>query len=307
MISIIIPSYNEEIMIEKAAEAISKIMRENMLEYQILFINDGSTDRTWEKIENLCEQQKCVVGINFSKNFGKEAAIFAGLKYAEGECVVCIDCDLQHPPEKIVDMVRLWKQGYEVVEGIKLDRGEENVLHKWCAGLFYTIMSKATQIDMSRASDFKLLDRKVVDALLSMPERNVFFRALSSWVGFKSATVEFEVQEREAGESKWSIFSLIKYAIKNIAIFTAAPMQIMTVAGVIFFIFALVLGFQSLYSYSMGHSQEGFTTVILLLLMIGCILMFGLGIIGYYISKIYEEVKARPRFVVSSIVGKNNN
>ena len=307
IVSIVIPAYNEEQMIKRTATVVSKILDENSMEYEIIFVNDGSKDSTWIEIEKAYEICDKIKGINFSRNFGKEAAIFAGLEYATGDCVVCIDCDLQHPPEKIVEMYHLWKQGFEVVEGIKVDRGKESFIHKGFANLFYKIISSATEIDMSKASDFKLMDRKVVDTLLKMPEKNVFFRALSSWVGFKSISVEFEVQEREAGESKWSFKSLASYAIKNITIFTAAPMQIITIFGIIFGIFAFILGAHSLYSYICGQAQEGFTTVILLLLIIGCILMSGLGIIGYYISKIYEEVKGRPRYIVSSVIGKEHH
>ena len=214
-----------------------------------------------------------------------------------------MDCDLQHPPEVLVEMYHLWKKGYEVVEGVKRSRGKESVLHKASAGLFYKIISKAVKIDMSRASDFKLMDRKAVDALLEMPERNAFFRALSSWIGYRTISVEFDVQEREAGESKWSTWSLVKYAITNIVAFSAAPMQIVTVAGVFMLFMAFVLGIQTLVKFFMGHAVVGFTTVILLLLIIGSIVMISLGIIGYYISKIYEEVKGRPKYLVSKKIG----
>ena len=187
----------------------------------------------------------------------------------------------------------------EVVEGVKHSRGKESALHKASAGLFYKLISSAVKIDMSRASDFKLLDRKAVNALLDMPERNVFFRALSSWIGYRKTTVEFDVQERTEGESKWSTKSLIKYAVKNIVSFSTVPMQCVTVAGVFVFLLAIVLGIQSLVRYFSGHAVEGFTTVILLILIIGSIIMISLGIIGYYIAKIYEEVKGRPRYLIS--------
>lgn len=246
-----------------------------------------------------------MVGVNFSRNFGKESAMLAGLASAGGNCCAVMDCDLQHPPEMLVKMYRLWEQGYEVVEGVKRSRGKESAVHRASAGLFYKIISRAVGIDMSRASDFKLLDRRAVDALLSMPERNVFFRALSSWIGFRTISVEFDVQERTEGESKWSTWSLIKYAIKNIVSFSTVPMQCVTVAGVCVFFLAIVLGIQSLVRYFSGHAVEGFTTVILLLLLIGSIIMISLGIIGYYISKIYEEVKGRPRYLISSVIGRN--
>lgn len=225
--------------------------------------------------------------------------MFAGLETAEGDCAVIIDCDLQHPPETIIQMYRLWEQGYEVVEGVKASRGKESIFHKLAAKRFYSMMSKATGIDMARASDFKLLDRRVIDELIAMPERKVFFRALSSWVGFQSTQVEFDVREREEGESKWSLFSLIKYAINNVTSFSAAPMQIVTIIGCIFFVFTFFLGLQTLVKYILGKALGGFTTVIILQLLIGSITMISLGIIGYYLAKIYDEIKNRPRFIIS--------
>lgn len=303
MLSVILPAYNEEKMIRKTAQVISGILEEQAIPYELVFVNDGSKDNTWSEIEKIASDNPHVVGIHFSRNFGKESALFAGLANARGECCAVMDCDLQHPPEMLVEMYHLWKKGYEVVEGVKRSRGKESVLHKASAGLFYKIISKAVKIDMSRASDFKLMDRKAVDALLEMPERNAFFRALSSWIGYRTISVEFDVQEREAGESKWSTWSLVKYAITNIVAFSAAPMQIVTVAGVFMLFMAFVLGIQTLVKFFMGHAVVGFTTVILLLLIIGSIVMISLGIIGYYISKIYEEVKGRPKYLVSKKIG----
>lgn len=304
MFSVILPAYNEEKMIQKASETVSRILSEASIEYEILFVNDGSKDGTWQQIEAAVKQNPHIVGINFSRNFGKESAMLAGLANAAGDCCAVMDCDLQHPPETLVEMYRLWEQGYEVVEGVKRSRGKESAAHRASAGLFYKIISRAVGIDMSRASDFKLLDRRAVDALLSMPERNVFFRALSSWIGFRTISVEFDVQERTEGESKWSAWSLIKYAIKNIVAFSTVPMQCVTVAGVFVFLMAVVLGIQSLARYFSGHALEGFTTVILLILLIGSIIMISLGIIGYYIAKIYEEVKGRPRYLISRVIGR---
>ena len=308
MLSIVIPAYNEEKMIWKTTEVVSGIMEREKIPFELVFVNDGSKDQTWEMIEKAAEKNTHVTGIRFSGNFGKESAIFAGLANAEGDCIAVMDCDLQHPPETLVEMYRLWEQGYEVVEGVKRSRGKESVLHRASAGMFYKIMSKAVQIDMSRASDFKLMDRKAVEALLSMPERNAFFRALSSWVGYRTTSVEFDVQERTEGESKWSTWSLIKYAVRNIVGFSSAPLQMITVAGVLTLFFAIVLGIQSLVKYFCGHALEGFTTVILLLLIIGSLIMLSLGIIGIYIAKIYEEVKGRPRyFIARKISGKKKD
>lgn len=304
MLSIILPAYNEEQMIERTASVLSTLMEKEKIPYELVFVNDGSKDSTWSKIETVCEKNTHIVGVHFSRNFGKEAAMFAGLANATGDCCVVMDCDLQHPQETVVEMYRLWEQGFEVVEGVKKSRGNESKIHGYCAGLFYKLMSKAVKIDMSRASDFKLLDRKVVNTLLAIPEKNVFFRALSSWVGYKSTYVEFDVREREAGQSKWSVRSLIKYAVTNIVGYSSAPMQIVTVAGSIVFLVAVLLGLQTLIKYFMGTAVEGFTTVILLILIIGSIIMMSLGIIGYYIAKIYEEVKGRPRYIISRIIRK---
>ena len=299
VLSVVLPAYNEEAMLKKAAGTLKLILSGARIDYELVFVDDGSKDATWRKIEEAAQTDPYVHGIHFSRNFGKEAAIFAGLASVSGDCVAVMDCDLQHPPETLVEMFRLWEQGYEVVEGVKKSRGKESTLHKASAGIFYKLMSKATKIDMSRASDFKLMDRKAVDTLLEMPERNAFFRAMSSWIGFQSTTVEFDVQEREAGESKWSTKSLIKYAITNIVGYSSAPMQIVTGAGVVVFLLGVILGIQTLIHYFSGHAVEGFTTVILLILIIGSIIMISLGIIGYYISRIYEEVKGRPRYIIS--------
>ena len=291
-------------MIPVAAETLAGILDEAQIPFELLFINDGSKDNTWAEICAARERDPRVCGVCFSRNFGKEAAMFAGLEKARGDCCVVLDCDLQHPPEKIVEMYRLWEEGYEVVEGIKEDRGEESGFHKFAANSFYSLISRATGMDMASSSDFKLLDRKVIDTLNRLPERAVFFRALSFWVGFKKAEVSYCVQERTVGESKWSTRSLIKYAITNIASFSSAPLHLVTVLGIVTLIVAVVFGVISLVQKIAGTAQPGFTTVILLLLLIGSFLMISLGIIGYYLARIYDEVKGRPRYIISRICGR---
>lgn len=303
MLSVVIPSYNEEASVAAAADAISSVLSDADIPCELIFVDDGSRDKTWDKITAAAGQHPNVRGVRFSRNFGKEAAITAGLTAAKGECCAVIDCDLQHPPEKLVEMYRLWEQGYEVIEGRKTNRGKESPLHSLSAKLFYSAISTAAGFDMANASDFKLLDRKAVDVLIHMPEKNAFFRALTAWVGFKTAVVPFEVRERSAGKSKWSALSLTRYAINNIASFSAAPMQIVTVLGVIMLIVAVVFGVIALAQKFAGKALGGFTTVILLQLFSGSIIMMSLGIIGYYIAKIYEEVKARPRYIIDETCG----
>ena len=304
MLSVILPSYNEEKMIAVATKRMAGVLGGAGIDYELLFVDDGSKDGTWQEIQRCAQEDPHVVGVHFSRNFGKESAMFAGLETAKGDCVVVLDCDLQHPPEKIVEMYRLWEEGYEVVEGIKEDRGEESGLHRFAANSFYGIISRATGMDMASSSDFKLLDRKVVDTLNSLPERNVFFRALSFWVGYRKAEVSYRVQERTEGESKWSTKSLIKYAITNITSFSSVPLHMVTVMGLITLVVAVVFGVISLVQKIMGIAQPGFTTVILLLLLIGSFLMISLGIIGYYLARIYDEIKGRPRYIISRICGR---
>ena len=303
LLSVVLPAYNEESSIPRAAEVICGLLTQADIRHELIFVNDGSRDHTWEAIQKQADRYPQVRGIQFSRNFGKEAALFAGLAQARGDCAVVLDCDLQHPPEKIIDMYRLWQHGYQVIEGVKVSRGKENPLHTLAARTFYSAISGATGVDMSRASDFKLLDRRAVDVLIAMREKNAFFRALSSWIGFSTAQVEFEVQPRLEGESKWSIRSLVRYAITNIASFSTAPLQIVTLLGVVVFLCSVLLGLHSLWQKFTGQALEGFTTIILLQLLIGSILMICLGIIGYYIAKIYEEIKDRPRYIVDSRCG----
>ena len=299
VLSVVLPAYNEELMIAKTCNVLHEVLSNAGIFYELVLVNDGSTDDTWNEILKAGEKDPHILGIRFSRNFGKEAAIFAGLSQTSGDVIAVMDCDLQHPPETLIEMYHKWEKGYEVIEGVKKSRGKESFLHKESAGFFYKLMSEATKVDMQNASDFKMMDRKVVISILSLPERNMFFRATSSWVGYRTAYVEFEVQEREAGESKWSTWSLIKYAFTNIVAFTTAPLQVVTAGGGICFFCSLLMILYSLIQYFCGHAIEGYTTTILLLLLLGSAIMLSLGVIGYYLAKIYEEVKRRPRYIIS--------
>ncbi len=299
LLSIIVPSYNEEANILNTADCLTEVLTKAEIPFEIVFVSDGSRDGTYTKIREAAARDERINGIEFSRNFGKEAAIFAGLKQAKGNCCVVMDCDLQHPPQVIPEMFRLWQQGYDIVEGIKSDRGEESSLHKLFANLFYGVMSRLMKMDMKDTSDFKLLDRKVMDVLLGLTERNTFFRALTFWAGFSSTSVSYEVQERAFGKSKWSFWGLMKYAVSNTTSFTTAPLQMVTVAGIVFIAAALILGIQTLFNYFTHAAVAGFTTVILLILIVGGLLMVSMGVIGHYIARIYEEVKGRPRYVIA--------
>ena len=303
MLSVVIPAFNEQEMVPAAAGQIDGILSRAGIPHELIFIDDGSRDATWAEIRAESEHRDPVRGVHFSRNFRKEAAIFAGLQAADGDCVAVIDCDLQHPPEKLVEMYRLWEQGVEVVEGVKTDRGEESLAHRVAAKTFYRLISEATHIDMTRASDFKLLDRKAVNVLLSMREKRAFFRALSSWIGFRTAEVPYEVRERAAGESKWSTWLLIKYALSNITAFTSLPLHLITGCGAASFLAALIVGIVSIVRLAMGRVVTGLTGAVILLLFLSGLIMVGLGIIGYYLGNIYMEIQDRPRFIVSETCG----
>ena len=307
MLSIIIPAFNEEGNITKIVDVIDNLMTENKIDYEIVFINDGSKDNSWQEICAVAEKNSNISAVNFSRNFGKESAIFAGLKYAKGDACVLIDCDLQHPPKKIVEMYRIWENNdVDIVEARKSSRGKENFLYKLFSNFFYKLIRVESGIDMKNTSDFKLMSRQVIDSLNEMPERLTFFRAMSSWVGFKTETIYFDVEERQIGKTKWSLRKLINYAISSITSYTSAPMQLVTVVGVITFIISVILGINTLYNKISGRSLEGFSTVILLQLFTSSVIMFSLGIIGYYLAKIYEEIKRRPRYIVNEVIESKN-
>ena len=287
MLSVVIPAFNEQEMVPAAAGQIDGILSRAGIPHELIFIDDGSRDATWAEIRAESEHRDTVRGVHFSRNFRKEAAIFAGLQAADGDCVAVIDCDLQHPPEK----------------GVKTDRGEESLAHRVAAKTFYRLISEATHIDMTRASDFKLLDRKAVNVLLSMREKRAFFRALSSWIGFRTAEVPYEVRERAAGESKWSTWLLIKYALSNITAFTSLPLHLITGCGAASFLAALIVGIVSIVRLAMGRVVTGLTGAVILLLFLSGLIMVGLGIIGYYLGNIYMEIQDRPRFIVSETCG----
>lgn len=303
LLSVVLPAFNEEAMIERAVLAVGGVLLNAGIPHELIFVDDGSGDRTWPRIEAAADVTPTVRGVRFSRNFGKEAAILAGLSHAKGDCCAVIDCDLQHPPEKLVEMYRLWQQGYEVIEGEKQGRGSESGLHAFAVRSFYKLISAASGIDMANTSDFKLLDRSAVDVLVHMPERGMFFRALSSWVGFRTARVSFDVREREAGESKWSTRALIQYAIRNITAFSNAPMQFVTATGVLCLAVFVLWGIVSLIRLIAGAAVGVGTGIGLLLLLIGGVCMLALGVIGFYVGRIYDEIKRRPRYIVAAVCG----
>ncbi len=299
MLSVVVPAYNENENVSRAAKTISRILEDAAIPFEIIFIDDGSQGETWGRICEESSKHDFVRGISFSRNFGKDAAIFAGLSEADGDCCAVMDCDLQQPPELLPEMYHLWESGYEVIEGRKKSRGSESAAHGLFAKLFYKLMSGAVHTDFHDASDFRLLDRKAVDSLLSMPEKHPFFRALSSWIGFRVTYVEYDVKDRAIGHSKWSVIKLFRYAVTNITSFTKVPMQIVTCLGAITFLVSIVTGIWALYQKFFLTPPDGLTTLTILIGFIGSILMISLGIVGLYLSRIYDEVQNRPVYIIA--------
>lgn len=299
LLSIIVPCYNEEEAIPIFYEETTKVLKSmELASYEFIFVNDGSTDRTLDVLHTLSDKDASVHFVNFSRNFGKEAALFAGLRNATGDCAVVLDADLQHPVSLIPEMYAAWKNGFEVVEGVKSDRGRESPLHRLFTKVFYGLISRAVGMDMKNSSDYKLLDKKVIVELARLRERNTFFRALSFWVGFKKTTVHYEVAERASGTSKWSTKSLVKYAINNVVCFSYAPLFIVAAIGMIFAALGIVLFIDTLIAFARGVSTSGFPTLLIVMFLGFGSVMISLGIIGVYIAQIYDEVKGRPQYIV---------
>ena len=303
-LSVVIPLWQEEQHLAETIRVIGDALEPLRGDYELVLVDDGSTDGTWRLVREAAAAHPEISALRLSRNFGKELALCAGLERARGDAVVVMDGDLQHPPALVPEMVRIWEdEGYDVVEGVKRTRGPESAMRRLEALLFYDLLRRLSGIDLRNASDFKLLDRKVLSAWSAMPERSVFFRGMSAWLGFRRKQIPFDVEPRVGGRTSWSAARRTQLAIRGITSFSTLPMHVVTLMGVAFLLFAVVLGVNSLVQWAQGVALTGFTTVNLLLLIVGSMLMIGLGIIGEYVARIYDEVKGRPRYVVAETIG----
>lgn len=298
MISVVLPMFNEE---EAAPEVVRRVAAEFEdvgLDVEMVAVDDGSTDRTRAVLGELADRDARVVPVFLSRNFGKEAAMAAGIEAARGEAVLLMDSDLQHPPSLIPQMIQCWLDGYDVVDAVKRSRGRESLLYKASATVFYTMMGEEVGPEFRKASDFKLLDRQAVDALLSLPERSRFLRGLVAWVGFDRTTVEFDVEERHSGETRWNLRALIAYAMGNVVSFSVSPLLLTAWVGVLTTLVGVLLGAHTLYNYLSDNAVSGFTTVILLQVFFAGVTLLAIGVVSVYLAKVLEEVKARPAYLV---------
>lgn len=308
LISVVVPLYKEAANLRPFLSSVTSELARTNCRYEIIVIDDGSPDETWEIIAQQAHVIPHLHGIRLSRNFGKELALCAGLERARGDAIIVMDGDGQHPATLLPEMVRLWRTtGADIVEAVKTKRGPESFSGRTGALLFYVILNKLAGVNLKGVSDFKLMSRKAVNAWLQMPERNVFFRGMTAWLGFTHVKVPFEVPGRAAGMTTWSFATRLKLALTGISAFSSLPLQFVTITGLLFFAFSILFGIYTLVLQLSGHSVSGFATVILLLLIIGSLLMLSLGIIGEYLARIYEEVKGRPRYVIASSIEPTNS
>ncbi|MGE0492932.1 MAG: glycosyltransferase family 2 protein [Vulcanimicrobiota bacterium] len=293
---VIVPIYNEASGLPALLEQLDIHLKD--LDYQCLVVDDGSTDGTWAALTELQEKYP-LRALRLSRNFGKEAALCAGLEFAEGEAFVTIDGDLQHPPELIPEMVRTWQeQACDLVEGIKMRSPNEGYFSRTRARLFYKVFNLMCGTDLEGQTDFKLLSARARDAWLRLPERNMFFRGVTNWLGFDRARVQFMVRDIPGRDSRWSFFGLMRYAINNITAFSSIPLTMLLVTGLLLLFPASLVGGWTLYLKFTGQAVNGLSTINFLILSSGGLNFLGLSILGLYVGRIHEEVKARPRYVL---------
>jgi glycosyltransferase involved in cell wall biosynthesis len=305
LISVVIPAYNEARGIAHTVGAVAEELRKIAADCEIIVVDDGSKDGTFEALRSLAPDYPCLKALRLSRNFGKEAALLSGLKAARGAAVITMDSDLQHPPALIPQFVAKWREGFAVVHAIKQDRKADTVLVRWRAAVFNRIFTSLAGFSMENSSDFILLDRAAVEVIIhQLPERMRFYRGITRWIGFRQTFIYFTVAERwDHSQTRWRLKALLKLASDSIVSFTTIPLRIVTLFGFVTLAIGLIVGLDAIISYLRGAAVSGFITTIGVLLVLGSFIMISLGIIGEYIAKIYGEVKARPISLVEYSFG----
>ena len=310
-ISVVAPVYCEgdhlpQFVAALAAE-LTQLKSSCGLNYEIVLVDDGSSDNTWAVMRTLTAQYSYLRCLRLSRNFGKDAALSAGLAAARGDAVITMDSDMQHPASLIPEMVALWRTGnVDVVDVCKQKRQVESLLSKLCAMTFYRIFRALTSYDLQGSGDFKLLDRKVVEAWKSLGECKIFYRGLTSWMGFKHEQIMFTPCPRCGGSSKWSMARRVTLAVDSMTSFSGKPLLLIGMITLLFYALAFFVGCEALWSYATGHARSGFTTVILLILFTGSAILTGLCIMSAYIHHSFVELKGRPRYLLAETLESNN-
>lgn len=298
VLSFVLPAYREGSHIQPSLHKLAAIAGATGESWEIIVVDDGSDDDTWGALQRARQEIPTLRIARLSRNFGKESALCAGLELARGQAAILMDGDLQHPPEVVPEFIRAWREGFLIVDGVKTSRGKERLTYGLFARAFYRMLSAATGFDFRKASDYKLMDRKAIDAWKTLPERTVFFRGMVSWLGFPRKQIAFYVAPRIAGQSSFNTWKLFRLAWSAMSAYSAWPLHAVMVSGLVFTLISVVLLLQTLVNKLLGTASTGFTTVIALQLLIGSMIILSIGVLGEYIAKIFEEVKGRPRYVV---------
>ena len=305
-ISLVIPMYYEEQVAKECYKRVTKVLKElKEYDYEIIFVNDGSKDKTLPILEEIAKKDKKVKVISFSRNFGHQAAVTAGLKYVTGDAIVIMDADLQDPPELIPDMLKYWEDGYEVIYGKRKTREGESAFKLLTAKAFYNTLNKLSDVEIPKdTGDFRLVDKKVVDVINSLPEHNKFLRGLFSWVGFKQYAYEYERKERFAGKTKYPLKKMLKLAQDGILSFSTKPLKIVGGFGIISVIISIAILIYSILSFAFkwNNLTPGWTSLMCTVTFLGGVILISLWMIGEYIGRIYDETKQRPQYIVDKTI-----
>ncbi|WP_303763523.1 glycosyltransferase family 2 protein [Alloprevotella tannerae] len=306
-IEVLIPTYNEEQSIPLLYEALSHTAQQiSRYDWRFIFINDGSKDHSQDILEALSEQDERIAVINLSRNFGKENAMLAGIDYAQGDAVIIMDCDLQHPVSIIPEMLKAYEEGYQDVYARRAHRNAEPRLKQWCTKRYYRLLQKSTRFDvLPDVGDFRLLDHRCIAALKQLRETDRYTKGLFCWIGFKKKEITYTTEERRFGKSTFTYFGLLKLALNGLTSFTTAPLRFSTITGCIVSFFAFVyLIYVVIKTLIIGEPVQGFPTLVVLILLLGGLQLLSIGIIGEYIARIFNESKRRPNYIVASIKAK---
>lgn len=305
-ISVVVSVFNEAEGIADSYAEFTRVLSAMNRTYELIFVNDGSTDATLSILKPIAESDNNVRVINFSKNFGHESAMIAGIDYAKGDAIICMDSDLQHPPVKIPEMVARWKEGFDVVNMVRVERKDATVWNKITSRCFYKFVNRISDAKLTEnASDFFLISRNVADVLKTdFRERTRFLRGLIQLVGYSRTTLEYVAQERQAGQSHYSFFKLLKLSFSAISSFSKMPLQLGLFAGIIFGCISLLLIIYSFVMWFLERPVSGYTTLVVFMSAFASIQMFVIGIIGQYLGFIFDEIKGRPIYIVKDVIEK---
>lgn len=305
LVSVLIPILNEERNLPELAARLPKAFDKLGLEWRVLFVDDGSTDGSMDIIRKLNAQDHRFGGISFSRNFGKEIAVAAGLRHVTGEACIIMDADLQHPPEMLETFIKRWQEGYDIVYGQRIDRRLDGPVYRFLARFFYRLFNFLVDTDIPKnAGDFRLLSRRAIDAMNTLKERARFNKGLYSWIGFKSIAVPYSAAGRKHGFSKWSLRRLVSYAVDGMTSFSTLPLRLSSLLGMLISVMAIAYSAVFLFSTVIyGRGQPGFPTLIISVMFFSGAQLISLGIIGEYLGRVYDEVKARPLYIIADQVG----